>query len=394
MTDQALTSSDRRRALIAIIVCMALVGLTIGLSYPLLSLILEMRGHSRTVIGLNAAMPAVAMLLLSPLLPRAIAATGVRRFLVLCAFGDALLLLALKAFDSLPAWFLLRFLLGLTGAGLFVAAETWVNEVADDSTRGRLLAIYAIAMNLGLASGPVILTVTGIEGWAPFMVAAAGNIAGAIVLMAIGGMVPRFDGAAAFSAWSFLRVAPTLSMAVFVFAFVETAGGALLAVYGVRSGYTADAAALMLTVILIGGIALQLPLGWLADRFNRYMLLGWAGALTAVSIALLPFLIDRPIALYSVLFIWGGLATGLYTLALAIQGQRFRGPDLVVANAAFGVLWGIGSLAGPAIAGVAMDIEDPHGLPIVMAAAGAVFVFTLFVRRRARLARSDSVAIE
>lgn len=371
---------SRRRSLVAIIACMSIVGITLGLTYPLLSLILEARGHPRTMIGLNAAMPAVAMLLLAPILPRIIAAAGLKPFLVACIAAEAILILALKAFDDIGSWFPLRFAMGVTTAGLFIAGETWINQVALDAVRGRMMAIYSIAFTSGLAGGPLVLATVGTEGWTPFLIGAACNVAGIVPLLAVRGEAPRLHGRPRFGVLGFVRLAPSLCAAVFAFAAVESATGALLPVYAVRSGYAESTAATMLTVLLVGGIVLQWPVGWLADHTDRYRLIGALGLAAFLSVALVPVSAGTPFALYPLFFVWGGLAAGIYTVALTIQGQRFRGPDLVVSNAAFGVMWGIASMAGPALAGGAMDIWDPHGLPVVLTAISLLFVLIVAVR--------------
>ena len=137
----------------------------------------------------------------------------------------------------------------------------------------------------------------------------------------------------------------------------------------------------MLTVLGAGALCLQMPIGWLADRVDRYRVLlacalgGLGGCL------LLPVAVDAGAWLWPALFLWGGLFSGLYTVAMAIVGQRFRGADLVTANAAFGLLWGLGSLAGPPASGAAMDGRGPDGL-VETLAAGVLAFLGLAVWRR------------
>jgi len=384
MVDTALTPADRWRSLLAVVTCMTLVGITLGLTYPLLSLILEARGVSRTVIGLNAAMPAVAMVLMAPFFPRLIQRLRLKPFLAIMISTEALLFLALRQFDDVGAWFAIRFLMGVTTGGLFVAGETWINQIAEERTRGRFMAVYVISFNGGAALGPLVLIATGSDGWAPFLAGAACNLLGLLPLLLIGGVAPRLDGTPAFGVAGFVRVAPTLAAAIVAFAVIESAAGALLSVYGVRAGYGESASVAMLTTVLVGGILLQWPLGLLADRGDRYRLIGVLGILTLVGIAILPLLIEIPWAAFALLFVWGGVATGIYTVALVLVGQRFRGADLVTANAAMAALWGLASIGGPAAAGAAMDVWDPHGLVVVLAAVSATFVAIQFVRRTGR----------
>ncbi len=158
--------------------------------------------------------------------------------------------------------------------------------------------------------------------------------------------------------------------------------GALLPVYGVRNGLSESAAAAMLTASYVGALLFQLPIGWLADRMNRYLLLillivgGLVGALLLPAIVSL----DRPF-MWLGLGLWIGLFTGTYIVAMTIVGERFRGADLVAANASFGFLWGLGMLTGPFLSGTAMDIWDPDGFPGVLAAVTAIVLAIAIARR-------------
>ena len=165
----------------------------------------------------------------------------------------------------------------------------------------------------------------------------------------------------------------------------------LLPVYGIRSGLSEAQAAIMLTVSGLGGVTLAYPVGWLADKFNRYWMLVLCGVGTLSGTFLLPYVIGMDHLLWVLLFVWGGLFTGMYTVVLTIVGQRFRGRELVTANISIGVLWGIGSLTGPSITGVAMDIWDPQGFPLVFIAAGLLFV--LFATGRWLLIKDKSAVL-
>jgi MFS family permease len=372
---------NRQRSLVAIIVCIAVYGITVGLTQPLLSLILEARGVDRTLIGLNAAMPAFATLAFSPAIPALLKRFGIRPFLYGCIVGDLSLFMSLKLFDQLYLWFIIRFLMGATIAGLFVASETWINESAAEHNRGRVVGLYAAAMSASFALGPTIIPITGIDGWTPFVAGALFIGLAAVPLWFTGNQVPSLKGETSFSVLSFLFVAPTLGLAVLLVGFMESTVMALLPVYGVRSGLAAGSAALMLTAVGIGGVALQWPIGWLADHANRYLVLVLCAAGGGVGALLLPLLIGRGEIFWAMLFVWGGIFAGVYTVALALLGERFRGAELVTANAAFGLLWGLGGLAGPSLAGIGMDILDPDGLPVVLFLASGGFILLAVCRR-------------
>lgn len=376
--------SPRARTLGAVIACMAVYGITVGFTTPVLALLLEARGVGRTLIGLNAVMPSIALLLVSPFVPALVLRFGTRRFLAACLGGDLALVLLLPVFDSLAAWFIIRLAMGATLGGLFVAAETWINAIAEDATRGRTIALYNAAFYAMSALGPALVAFTGIDGWTPFLVAGALILAAALPLTWAynEGSLARHDPPS-FGLAGFVRAAPLVSAAVGLFAVVEFTLLSLLPVYGVRSGLDAGTAALMLTAIGVGRVALQLPIGWLADRTRPEPVLVACLAATCLGAVALPWAATAGWAGSAMLFVWGGIAGGIYTVAMTLVGARYRGADLATANAAFGVLFGLGGIAGPAAGGLAMDLWDPHGLPAMLFLAfGAATAFALRVQRR------------
>ena len=82
-------------------------------------------------------------------------------------------------------------------------------------------------------------------------------------------------------------------------------------------------------------------------------------------------------AVYALLALWGGIVMGIYTIGLTMIGERFKGSQLVGANALYVMLYALGMLIGPAAQGVALDVWDPHGL---VAALGGIFgLYLLFL---------------
>ena len=135
----------------------------------------------------------------------------------------------------------------------------------------------------------------------------------------------------------------------------------------------------------VAAIFFQYPIGWLADKFNRHWLLILCVLILMLCILLFPLLITsgreawwqpQTLALWTVVSIWGGAMGGIFTVGITLLGQRFRGVELVSANAVFSVLFGIGGLLGPFLAGTAMTAIGPAGFPLSL--LGAVVLYALF----------------
>ncbi len=134
---------------------------------------------------------------------------------------------------------------------------------------------------------------------------------------------------------------------------------------------------------MIGAIVLQLPIGWLADRVNPRRLALLLAALSAAGALAWPWMLGHTWLAFALVFVWGGLFVGIYTVMLSIVGSRFSGGDLVGIYAAMSISWGGGALIGPSIVGLAMQWSPTYGLPYAIAAGCALFAVFMATRRNA-----------
>lgn len=344
-------------------------GLAFGMTFPLLSLILESRGVPETLIGINAAMMPIGILLFSPLIPVMSGRLGSRNMALMAAFLTALIMLSYNVFDSLEAWFVLRLMQGMTISTLFVLSEVWIVRYAGDRHRGKVVAIYGSILSLSFGTGPALISWIGIEGWAPFAMGATVLLAGVLPLLFMKNeRTDEKQEQSVSGIVNFSRKAPLLIACVLVFSLFDAAILSLLPVYGIRYGLDISTAALALTALIIGNALLQFPIGWLADKFpHRIILTGCAG-LAAMMLMLLPITMTTAL-MWPVLVLAGTFGYGVYTVSLVMLGSRFEGAELVNGASAFASIWGVGALFGALSGGWAMTHLGPDGLPLHLAMA-------------------------
>ncbi|MEN0074986.1 MAG: MFS transporter [Paracraurococcus sp.] len=381
--DQAgIVGPARWLSLVAVIGAATIFGLTYSLAAPLLALNLAARGAGETLIGLNAAMHAVGVLLVAPVLPRLAGRFGARPLILFALLLTALLLPLFPALPLVWVWFLLRIGLGIGAEIIFVLTETWASELSDDATRGRIMATYTALLSLGFAGGPLLLSLTGAEGLLPFAAGSGAALLALLLMLHPAVVRPPMRAHGHGNLLRCLRLAPVAMATTALNAGVETAGLSFLTLYAVRLGWEEQAGTQLITTLMLGAILLQLPVGWLCDKMDRRRLMLGLGLLATLGALAWPMLLREPWIAYPALFLWGGVFVGLYTTMLAIIGARFRGTDLVGVYAAMGLLWGAGALLGPSLAGLALDLST-HGLPLVVALACGVFTGFLLLRREA-----------
>jgi MFS family permease len=351
-------------SLIAAISAISVVGIAIGLGMPLLSVVLESRGHSATMIGLNTAVAGIASIAGAPLATPIASRLGVAwAMLVMIAAGA----LAFVGFHFAPAfwmWFPLRVILHISLTVLFILSEFWISASAPPSRRGLVLGVYATVLSLGFAAGPWLFSRLGSTGFLPFGVTVLLVVIAAIPVMAARRESPpiRPEGEETSHFLRYIWMVPTATAAVLVFGAVETGGFALFPIYGSRIGYSEADAALLLTMIGLGNVVLQIPLGMISDRVrDRRHLLLLCAAVGLLGTLLMPQVAQNWHLMALLLFLWGGVVAAMYTVGLAHLGAQLSGHELASANAAFVLCYGIGMVLGPQVIGIGMDTFGPSG---------------------------------
>ncbi|KPP82651.1 MAG: UMF2 family MFS superfamily transporter [Oceanicaulis sp. HLUCCA04] len=370
-------SHARARSLFVTIMCGGLAGCGFGLLMPLISLNLEDMTGSGAVAGANAAAAALAMILSTPFIPGLFARITPRILLsgslALIAAG----ILIFPAVRDVGVWFAARFVVGIAVTIVFIASETWINQLAKPERRASLLAVYATVLSAGFGSGGLLLAVLGSEGWAPWIAAAAIYAAGVMPVLFLRGpglVPPSKDEGSPLAILTTARLAPAAILAGFLFGALENSFFALMPVYGERIGMTTVLIGLLMTAGALGALCLQIPIGNFADRAGRMRAL----ALITVAAVIVPLAIIASsgigFALFPLIFLYIGLASAYYTVGLSVIGERVSAGRLAAANAAFIFAYGSGSLIGPPLGGLAMDWLDPHGFLLALSLIAAIYL--------------------
>ncbi|TVR09824.1 MAG: MFS transporter [Salinarimonadaceae bacterium] len=380
----AVREMERARfaSIAAAIGCISAVGVGLSLSVPLLSLEMERMGASGTLIGINTALAGFAAIVTVPFVPKLAVRVGVLPLLWTAVAVAALSLIAFKATYDIVWWFPLRFVYSAALGALFALSEYWINSAAPPKRRGFVMGIYATILALGFAAGPAVLAVVGTSGWPPYIAGACLCAAAALPLLLARGVSPRIDGGSGRTVRSFILAAPAATVAALIFGAVESGAFAILPLYGLAIGYVASGAVFLVSVMALGNVVLQIPLGMISDRMDRRVLLAIIATIGLAGALAMPLVTDSLYGFGALLLLWGGVAGGLYTVGLAHLGARFSGGDLAAANAAFVILYNAGMMIGPPLAGGGLDLLPPHGFAFAMALLFAGYLAVVATRLR------------
>lgn len=373
---------------------MTIFGFALGLMFPLLSLVMERNGVSPDFIGYCTSLQPAGIILSGFIVPGLVLRFGAKTVCIVAALAAAVIVLLYPVTPIFWTWFGLRFMQGLAVATLFTISEAWVTEHAAGAYRGRIVAIYASVLALSFGLGPTLIAATGIDTMLPFIIGATVLAMATLPVLAVrpDGPRPASDLAAGEGAATILEFAPkapVLLLSVGVFAVFDAAFLGFMPVYALKRGLSEADAALTLSAMAIGNVVLQLPIGWLADRYHKRGVMGLCGLITAVFTFLLPLTMSTPL-MWAVLIIVGASSVGIYTIALAEIGDRFSGADLVAGTASFSAVWGLGALLGALIAGWAIEWSGPDAFPVAIAFVIVVFLVIAWLRERAKRTTAKS----
>ena len=349
-----------------------------GLVWPLLSLLLARGAADGALIGFNSAAQTLASVVIAPFAPWMLARWGMKRTIAACILAIVAALFLLKIFEDPRAWLAIRFVLGGGVVVLFIGTQTWVNQLAPDHARGKIIGLFGFIWAAAYALGPLTLRVTGIEGWLPFGIAIGLVGLAGLPLLFVSDIV--FDMSLAGGKRNLLAALLSFASPAFVAAMAlgcfDSINVSFLPLYGLRNGLNQAQAVSLLFVLEIGVLASQLPAGWASDRVNRNRLLMGLTALALFASLLLPYGVERQALLWPLLFLLGAAAGGVWTVSLVLVGQLFQNADLSSASASRSVLYGIGSVIGPPMAGYAFDHWGRLSLPIVLSTVCAALLLS------------------
>ena len=368
--------AQRYRTIVAAIATVASCDIAMGLTLQILPLLMEKAHVPAWIMGLNAAMSPLGIMIFGPFLPRIVSRFGSKRVVYISILVTMATLAGFKLFPSIWMWFAIRFVFGMAAGTLFTVSEAWIMSGADQNNRGRAMGLYTSVLAISFSIGPLIIPFTGIDSWAPWLIGilCVGMSSVPLAFLRISEDAFRHEEGGGF--WAFVARAPLLLFAVGTLTFFDAVMLSFFPIFGLRSGLPVEQVTTILGVSIIGNALLQLPIGLLADRWSRLGVTVLAAVITAV-LALSMIWTIQSWLIWPVMLILGTTAYAIYTIALTILGDNFKGPDLIAGSAAFAAMWGIGGILGPPIAGAAIDAFGIVAIPVTVTAIYIILLIGL-----------------
>lgn len=264
------------------------------------------------------------------------------------------------------SWTILRFAIGFAFCGVYITAESWLNEASTNENRGKTLAAYMIVQLLGVVTAQALLNIGDPAGFLLFAIASVLVSLAFTPILLSASPSPGFETITRMSFKRLYKASPLGCVGIFLMGGVFSALAGMSSVWGASIGLSVAEISIFVAAIYSGGLLLQYPLGWVSDRWDRRLLIMILSIIGGVT-ALLTAVMD-PGALVLVLAgaVLGGVAHPIYAMLLAYTNDYLDKSEMAAASAGLLFIYGVGSMGGPVLTGWLMGVVGPNGYWVYM----------------------------
>lgn len=364
----------------ALLFGIALMALGNGLQGTLLGVRASLEEFGPVTTGIIMSAYSVGLLVGSFETPKLISRVGHIR--VFAAFASVISTAALiyALYVNPVSWVLLRLITGICTSGLYIVAESWLNQASGNEDRGKLLSIYMTIMFCSTGLGQLLLNTADPNGFVLFIIVSALVSLSLVPISLSAAQAPEATDGRSVGIGQLYRRSPLAVVACFGNGLAQSAFFTMGAVYATLQGFSFAEVSVLMGLPFIGVVFSQYPMGMLSDRFDRRKILT---IFTFLSVALAVMCIPAAGVSFAVLAVtmtvFGSLALPLYSLAIAHANDHLDSDQLLGGAGKLVLIFGIGASGGPLIAGLAMERIGPYGLFVYLAVIYfAIGVFALY----------------
>ena len=361
-----------------------------GLQGTLIGIRGEIEGFSTIELSIVMSAYFVGFLGASQMVPELIRRVGhVRVFAALASFISAVLI-AYPLLTNPIFWSVGRVVIGFCYCGVYITAESWLNNSVDNEKRGQALSLYMIVQMVGIVSAQGVLALGNPNGYSLFIIISIlVSISFAPILLSIS-PAPAFERTKLMTLSRLFTSSPLACVGMFLLGGVFSAQFGMSAVFGAQIGLSLSQISLFVASFYIGAMIFQYPIGWVSDKMDRRLLILLISAASATGSASAYFAGGYFFSLVFAAFLVGGLTNPLYSLLIAHANDFIEYEDM--ASAAAGLLFvnGVGAVSGPIIIGYAMNAYGPEIFFVIIALLMATLAIYAGYRMTQRATVSDT----
>ena len=305
-------------------------------------------------------------------------------------------------------WIFARFLTGFSMIGIFIIVESWLNDRANNKTRGKVLSLYMLVTYVGMALGNLLLNVSDPRYYEPFILISLLFSIALIPILLTKRKPPKFRKNSAIKIKELFKISPFGTVSMFCTGFIFAPIFSLLSVYAVTMKLSIFETSLLLVGVMLAGALFQWPIGSLSDKYDRRKIIigsslaaiifsfsaifasGVGNSLpnlfieSTVSFNYFSTTMDKT-RLFIFVILLAGVTLPLFSLNLALVNDYIPKEKFVAAGSGLNIIFGLGAMAGPIMCSILMHFLGPNGFFVHL----LIFLFVIIVFGFYRLSQRE-----
>ena len=308
-------------------------------------------------------------------IPKLVGKVGHIRVFAAFASMASLSILLHAVFVNPVVWTLGRFITGFSIVAIFIVMESWLNDRANNRTRGQLLSIYMFITLTGLSIGTLLLNFSSPEKYEPFILISLLLSSALIPILLTKRKPPKFKKLGFIDLKGLYRTSPLATFSMFCTGLIHSALFTLGAVYAAAMNFSIFEISLLLFLISVSGGIFQWPIGYLSDKGDRRVIIIFCTFFAALFCALSIFasgtslqnmhlassLGADKVMFYLYVTAYAGMAIPLFTLNLAYVNDYIPKEKFVAAGGGMQIIFGLGAMTGPFMCSLLMNRYGANG---------------------------------
>ncbi|MBL8836653.1 MAG: MFS transporter [Alphaproteobacteria bacterium] len=373
-----------RLSIVAIVLSVGCIQGGNGILGTLLPLALDQAGYPVSAVGLLVTGHAIGFMAGSFTGGQLIREFGLTRAFIGFAALAAVSTISFALATDPWLWGVLRAVVGFGLAGLFVIAESWLNQATDNVHRGSLMGFYQLTQKVAYAIGQAAIA-TDASDLLFFAVATAAFAASAVPVATASGARPPAPRLARISMWTVFRRVPSAAAGCFAAGLINNPVAGMAPIFGTGIGLSPARSAILVATMQLGSLFVQWPMALYSDRLDRrWVMLGCAATASAASVGIATVGVHVQWVLYVLFALWGAAALSTYAICVAQANDRAPRGAAVAISGSLQLLWSMGSVTGPLLATAVIGWLGPAGLFVYGAALAAVLALFIGWRLHVR----------
>ena len=340
----------------------------------------------------------VGFFLGSHIAPKLVSRVGHIRVFAAFASMASLSILIIAAYVNPIVWTFARFITGTSVVSCFIVAESWLNDRANNRTRGKILSVYMFITYMGLAIGMLLLNFDSPESYKPFILVSILLSIALVPILLTKRKAPKFKKIGTLKLKELYKISPLGFVSSFCTGIIHSALFTLTAVYGAIMNFSIFEISLLLFLITIAGAISQWPIGYFSDRFDRRIVIvvcTMVGAVFCVlsiiasgdTLQYINVVVDPGVdklMFFIFVTVYAGASLSLYPLNIAHTNDFVPKEKFVAAGGGLTLVFGIGAMGGPIVCSIFMHEFGPNSFFIFLLIFHVIIAIFAFYRSTRR----------